>query len=123
MKSLFVLSALCSLSLACLPHVSAYAKGTATVDESGSPRVAYKGKVSRFGYYYSKDPSSADPGGCKIQIDTAPGTVFMVYLDKNADNVIGKQGMCRIAFDSLAMGQEIIIYEDSGAIAEISVSR
>lgn len=122
MKSLLALSALCLLCLGCLSPVRAHVKGSVSVDDAGSSSSAYKGKISRFGYYFSKDPSLPDPGGCKIQIDTAPGVVFMIYLDKTAENVVGKEGICRTAYDALLTGREVTLHEEFGCLTEINIS-
>lgn len=122
MKSLLALSALCLLCLGCLTPVHAHVKGMVTVDDSGSSRITYKGKISRFGYYFSKDPSVTDPGGCKIQIDTAPGIIFMIYLDKTAENTIAKEAICHMAHNALLFGREVTLYEESNSLTEISMS-
>lgn len=70
--------------------------------------------------FLSADPSLADLDGCKIQIDTAPGVVFMVYLDKTAENVVGKEGICRTAYDALLTGREVTLHEEFGCLTEIT---
>lgn len=122
MKSPLALSISCLLSLGCSLPVPAYAKGAAPLDAGGDSRISYKGKVSRFAYYINKDPHVPDPGGCKIQIDTAPGITFMIYMEITDENRIGKEGICLMAYDSLRHGREITMHEEFGAITEISMS-
>ncbi|MBL9004210.1 MAG: hypothetical protein JNJ46_08190 [Myxococcales bacterium] len=86
--------------------------------------VSHKGTVTSFGYYVEPDLlSMIPPAACKIQLDTVPGTTFVVNLDLGDAFRPGTEGMCSLARDAFHTGKAISIDEDRGRVLGISVAR
>lgn len=122
MKSLIAWSSLFLLYLGSLAPPSALARPYRSEHSAlRTGLVTHKGKVTRFGYHVEPDLLSAIPPAiCKIQLDTALGTTFVVNLGLGDVFRPGTEGMCRLAYDAFNTGQEISIEEDRGSVLGIS---
>lgn len=125
MKSFVAWSSLCLLCLGSLLPPSVHARShRGDHSTSQTSVVSHKGKVTSFGYHVELDLLSATaPVACKIQIDSAPGTTFVVNLALSDVFRPSTEGMCRLAHDAFNTRQEISIEEDRSSVVGISISR
>ena len=125
MKSLIAWSSLCLLCLGGLTAPVVQARPQRSEHSAlRTSVVSHKGTVTSFGYYVEPDLLSlVPPAACKIQLDTVPGTIFVVNLDLGDAFRPGTEGMCSLARDAFNTGKAISIDEDRGSVLGVSISR